>query len=168
MDWRPCGGKMVGDCKLKITSADHGGMSRVVAFLLIPLCLMGQPMPHAHAGLAGKDHHDGRNHVHLGHRHHHSHGAGHRHHHHHDDDARPQGCSELPDHDADAVFLGDLSAGDPLKRVAAPQWDLVIDVSRALLVPLIAVDRVRCRYVVDPPDPSSGTPVYLQTASLRI
>ncbi|WP_156514396.1 hypothetical protein [Planctomyces sp. SH-PL14] len=55
-----------------------------------------------------------------------------------------------------------------MKRVAVPQWDLAVDMAWAPLVPVFAVERLCCRYIADPPDPSGGTPIYLQTASLRI
>lgn len=146
-------------------------MSRVIALLLIPLCLLGQPMPHAHADRSGKDDHDARTHIHVGHVHpghchHHSHGGGH--HHHHDAEPGLPGLSDLPDHDADAVFLGDFRSGGSLRKVAVPQWNLDHAAVWTRMVPIIADRNACCRYVLEPPDPSGGTPLYLQATSLLI
>ncbi len=144
-------------------------MSRVVALLLIPLCLLGQPMPHAHS-VAEHDQrskHDGRAHIHLGHSHHHGHHA-HGDHHHHGDEAPLQSVSELPEHDADAIFLGDFHASGSLKKVDVPQCPLMTALLWSWLTPILVDVDQHSSYVLSPPDPLGGTPVYLKTTSLRI
>ena len=144
-------------------------MSRLVALLLIPLCLLGQAMPHSHAGSRSgepEDHGD-RPHVHLGHHHGHSHECDHRHHH--DDEECPAGnrvCSGT-DHDSDAVYLGDFLASVSLKTVSAPAAASIVAALWSTCVPVVPAVTV-CRYLAAPPDPSGGLPVYLRTTSLRI
>lgn len=86
-------------------------MHRVVSTLLIPLLLVSQSLisvPHSHAGtsVVEPQDHDARPHLHLGHSAHH-HGE----HHHGGDDGDQSSESptdQLPDHESDAVYAGDI------------------------------------------------------------
>lgn len=149
-------------------------MSRLVSLLLIPLCLLGQPMPHAHSGSDAntpKDH-DARPHVHIGGGHSHSHGKAHHHGaaagHHHDDDGPVQNAvSSLADHESDALYLSDFRADGSLKKVQSPTDAIPLSVVWELVWPVVQSESP-CWNVMQPPDPFGGMPVYLRTASLRI
>lgn len=147
---------------------DKTVMSRLVALLLIPLCLLGQPMPHSHAGSRSDEpgDHSSRPHVHLGHHHSHSHSRGHQHHH---EDESPAETSVFAgtDHDGDAIYLGDFRASGSLKTVSAPSAMLFIAAIWHSWMPAAPAITV-CRYIAAPPDSSAGMPVYLQATSLRI
>ncbi|TWU22393.1 hypothetical protein Pla52o_34490 [Novipirellula galeiformis] len=149
-------------------------MIRFVSLLLIPFFVLGQALPHSHAGtsVAEPDGHALRPHLHL-HSHDHHHGDETHHHDHADRHAGEedlaadaQGISPAPDHDSDALYLA--ASEQSLTRhsqsitieVQAADWDVFI-------VPY-EVD-TRCRYrTSDPPDPMAALPIYLLTASLRL
>ncbi|EMI17602.1 putative secreted protein [Rhodopirellula maiorica SM1] len=146
-------------------------MIRFVSLLLIPFFVLGQALPHSHAGtgVAEPEGHSLRPHVHL-HSHDHHHGDETHHHDHHaaEDDLATdaQGLLPAPDHDSDAFYLA--ASGQSLTRhtqsievdVHVADWD-------AFLLPF-AVD-TRCHYRISvPPDPHATLPIYLLTASLRL
>jgi hypothetical protein len=149
-------------------------MSRLMSLLLIPLCLLGQPMPHAHHGsdVSTPKGHDTRPHVHIGGGHSHSHEKGHHHGvaagHHHDDEGRAQtAVSSLADHENDALYFSDFPADGSLKRGQLPTDSIPLLVVWELIWPSVQ-DEWPCWLVMHPPDLFGGLPVYLRTASLRI
>ena len=81
-------------------------MNRAVSTILIPLLLVSQSLfslPHSHAGpsIAEPDGHSARPHFHF-HDAHHDHG-----HHENGDDTPSSTGEQVPDHDSDAVYVGD-------------------------------------------------------------
>ena len=88
-------------------------MRRFISLLLIPMFVLGQVLPHSHAGsdIVAPDEHADRPHIHLSvHHHHHGEHAEHGHHgtddHEHDGDhGTPQDSST--EHDSDAIYLID-------------------------------------------------------------
>ncbi|MFG0261361.1 MAG: hypothetical protein ACF788_03125 [Novipirellula sp. JB048] len=152
-------------------------MVRFVSLLLIPFFVLGQALPHSHAGtgMVEPDGHALRPHLHLhSHDHHHHHGDEHHHHHAEVQDPGAQaagisaGIFPVPDHDADALYLA--ASGPPLTppspsipiEVPVAGWD-------ALITPLATGFDAQRRYrTSDPPDPLTTLPIYLLTASLRL
>lgn len=155
-------------------------MHRFVSLLLIPVFVLGQPLPHSHAGMNGgeSEGHSQRPHFHLSVDHHHGHtGEGHHHHHHHH--PHEQGDpSELHaeltfsnvfsipvDHDSDAVYLADTD-WTVSRTVSVPVVNATIFWIRTVR-PIVTNTRADCRQC-HPPDRDAGLPVYLLTASLRL
>ncbi|WP_345684731.1 hypothetical protein [Novipirellula caenicola] len=145
-------------------------MIQFVSLLLIPFFVLGQALPHSHAGtgVAQPDGHALRPHVHM---HSHAHHHGDETDHHHDADEKDvaadvEGIVPAADHDSDALYL--TASGQSLTRHSQ---SFEIDVYAANLdastLPVM-VD-TRCRYHASvPPDPLAALPIYLLTASLRL
>ena len=160
-------------------------MNRLVSLLLIPFFVLGQAMPHTHAGtgVTEPNGHDLRPHVHLNgytHGHHHPHGHAHSH----DDDhnhAAPREQAStgeragpisrlIPstDHDSDTIYFA--ASGDCLTRVLASlsgEVDAADSVVMALLWPIAVEARLRA-CTCGPPDRYATLPIYLLTASFRL
>lgn len=142
-------------------------MGRLLSLLLIPFFVLGQCVPHSHAGsgLAEPDGHAIRPHVHL-----HGHDHGHDHAHEHADEGESTSANDslspAAEHDSDAVYL-DVS-GQSLTRTSVA---IGIEVHSAdwvaFSVPLTFDVRSR-RRTGDPPDRYRTLPIYLLTASLRL
>ncbi|GAA4463630.1 hypothetical protein [Novipirellula rosea] len=149
-------------------------MIRFVSLLLIPFFVLGQALPHSHAGtgVAEPEGHAVRPHLHLhSHDHHHdgeSHDHDHADRHAGEDDlaADAEGILPASDHDSDALYL--TASGQSLTRHSQ---SFEIDVYAANLdaSTLPVVVDTRCRYHASvPPDPLATLPIYLLTASLRL
>ncbi|PAY16878.1 hypothetical protein CKO51_24380 [Rhodopirellula sp. SM50] len=142
-------------------------MTRFLSLLLIPFFVLGQCLPHSHAGsgVAEPDGHGLRPHVHL-------HGYDHAHDDHHEhvdegDSVSPNdSLSPAAEHDSDAVYLA--ASGQSLARTSG---SIGLEVHSAewgvCSVPLTVDIRARCR-TGDPPDRYRTLPIYLLTASLRL
>ncbi len=138
-------------------------MSRLIVILLIPLCLIGQPLPHAHGQARAGDsaEYAARPHVHF-----------------HQlslvcgldgcpDHGGTNSVSTTSEHDQDAIYLGDFRADGSLKKVSlvdsaillAAAWDRHMP-SGQLAGTLAQVVSTRA--------PLSDTPIFLLTGSLRI
>lgn len=152
-------------------------MRRFVSLLLIPMFVLGQALPHSHAGtgVGVPGDHSHRPHVHLGvDEHHHC-----DHHGHHHDDAdehghpsqgdvagAPNGLSIPLDHDSDAVYL---PATDwTLNRVVSLQFDVTSTFVSIDGCPGLLTSQSTSLVAAHPPDRSSPLPIYLLTASLRL
>ncbi len=142
-------------------------MDRFLSLLLIPFFVLGQCLPHTHAGtgVAEPSGHALRPHVHL-----HGHEHAHVDHHGHADasESPPPNDLLLPaeEHDSDAVYLA--ASAQSLTRASG---SLAVDVHStdwvAVSMPM-AVD-TRSRYRTnDPPDRYATLPIYLLTASIRL
>ena len=155
-------------------------MRLLVSLLLIPVFVLGQMLPHSHAGsgVAEPDGHSIRPHIHLRGHHHDAEVQGDDEHHGHRHDGgehcesehasenSPIGLSEPTEHDSDAVYL--------------PESDWSASRSLANDVELPSVPQARggganffatrpiIRVAAHPPDRDSKLPVYLFTASLRL
>lgn len=142
-------------------------MNRLLSLLLIPFFVLGQALPHSHAGtgVAESSDHALRPHVHL-HGHEHAHDD---HHDHADSDESPSRIDLLlpaDDHDSDAVYLA--ASAQSLTRVSG---SLAVDVHLAdwAAIPMPITVDTRSRYrTSDPPDRYATLPIYLLTASLRL
>jgi hypothetical protein len=146
-------------------------MNRVLSLLLIPLFVLGQCLPHSHAGsgVAEPDDHALRPHLHL---HGHAHDGVHAHDDHHqhasEDDSASQDAllSPAAEHDSDAVYLA--ASSHSLTRASgtiglefhSADWVAFSD-------PLPVNLRPGWR-TSDPPDRYRTLPIYLLTASLRL
>lgn len=147
-------------------------MNRFVSLLLIPLFVLGQVLPHSHAGsgVVEPDDHSARPHVHLSHSHH-EHGDGHEHGHEHDTVVSSlDGFTATPhsaNHDHDAVYFA-ASTVFASRAVVATQfeWSTMLDLP---LPSTLAIGELRsCSRISDPPDRCSPIPIYLLVASLRL
>lgn len=156
-------------------------MRRFVSLLLIPLYLIGAPMPHSHCGtgVVEPNNHATQPHLHLagGHDHSHSHSASHGHQHsaaldHHDDEDSGSTGSEpsvtpRTDHDADALYLTDQTS-DGRRHVVEPPTGafalqaIVVDDDR------LGRQKAHFKWAWPPPDADGGLPIYLRISSLRI
>lgn len=142
-------------------------MGRVLRFLVITLTLTGQPLPHAHAGSRGPlecDEHL-RPHFHLGGSHTHDERAAP-----HDGTSRrqetPAWSAQGPDHDCDAIFVGEFRASRALQKVFMP-FSLIV--ALPLEVPAFTAGlTARYELQIGPANSWSGTPLFLRTTSLRI
>jgi len=142
-------------------------MNGLLSLLLIPFFVLGQALPHSHAGtgVAESSGHALRPHLHL-HSHEHSHGD----HHEHADESDATSPSDLlspaAEHDSDAVYLA--ASGQLLTRVSG---SFGIDVHTtdwvAVSLPIVVDTRSRMR-TSDPPDRYATLPIFLLTASLRL
>lgn len=139
-------------------------MFRFVAYLLLPLCLLGQPMPHwhAHGQPAG---HDARPHFHLP-----GGNAGH------DDHMDGHGragngetaCSSVPDHDHDAVFLSGVTSDGTVAKPLMPPGLFLAD-TLWIRPELVRNERAGLPHPpLHPPDAYGGIPAIVQTMALRI
>ncbi len=150
-------------------------MTRLVSLLLVPFFVLGQALPHSHAGtsVVEPDGHSIRAHIHVAGGHHHDHDGDE--HEHHDGDqsdaagsktATSAAVSAATDHDSDAFYLAE-SNWTASRTVAKPRMDSAVLVW-ASFAPLMKPDaREVCR-LGEPPDRYAGLPVYLLTASLRL
>jgi len=151
-------------------------MRSLISLLLIPFFVLGQVLPHSHAGtgVGQPSDHAARLHVHVpgGHSHHHHH---HRtgQNHHHDDDAGVTDkvdengfCGLLIDHDADAIYLA-ASTRLVVRVVAADRVDASSD---AAVIDCWLEREIQPRPGgrIAPPERHAGVPIYLRIASLRI
>ncbi|TWT78960.1 hypothetical protein CA13_03570 [Planctomycetes bacterium CA13] len=152
-------------------------MNRFVSLLLLPMFMLGQTLPHSHAGsnVREPDDHSLRPHVHITHSHHDHHG-GHEHGHQHDAEEFSVGgfgdLSPFANHDDDAVYFA-TSAVSTNRVLVASQSDwlrmLALSPPSALSPSIVTVsDLCCCSRISDPPDRYSALPVYLLTASLRL
>ena len=114
-----------------------------VSLLLIPMCLLGNPLPHAHcgSGASGPADHAARPHIHLlgGHHPFHSPMAQHRHgqagHNHDQPPSQASTVCPMGDHEADAFYLADWSTSLRSTAIELPAgsdgWaDCVCDVPK--------------------------------------
>jgi len=136
-------------------------MNRAVSAILIPLLLVSQgifSVPHSHAGtsVVEPEGHAARPHVHL-------HGADH----HHESDESPLAPTEqVPDHDSDAVYAGDVQLlnGGKVAKVAKAEFSamcMICDESAT-----IAMSRL-CTRLASPLVLRSKCALYLQLLSIR-
>ena len=149
-------------------------MRALISLLLIPFFVMGQALPHSHAG-TGVEHprdHAARPHMHVSGGHSHDHAGESQHH---DDEVGccvsanvfESGFCCLPiDHDTDAIYLA--ASTSLVSRVLATDQ---VDVARDAVI----IDGWLERAVqpkpggrIAPPDRYAGVPIYLLVASLRI
>lgn len=147
-------------------------MVRLLTLLLIPILLIGRPIPHSHSGsgIVEPHDHDGQTHVHLHSVDHSTHHAVHFHGPTVLDD-KPANFDDLKlwpvdEHDADAIYL---PAGSSLKfsGASSPNTDIKIVASWEVVLKS-SVER-ECRLQRwHPPDLGSRLPIYLLTASLRL
>ncbi|MEO8269183.1 MAG: hypothetical protein ABI557_05655 [Aureliella sp.] len=151
-------------------------MNRFVSLLLIPFFVLGQALPHSHAGTSVEqtNDHASRPHVHLSSDHSHDlHHAETSHHHNGEvdyfDSANAAGTSVSSppfSHDADAIYLA--ASTSLASRVVATQkiyWasdEVIVD----CLFKLAAVPKAGGR--VAPPERCASVPIYLLVSSLRI
>ncbi|WP_231603104.1 hypothetical protein [Neorhodopirellula pilleata] len=172
-------------------------LNRLLSILLIPLFVLGQALPHSHAGSGMVEPEDHANlpHLHLssGHSHGHHHGDGHRHGH---DDGHgdhghahpsdtPTGQSpqagqspkagESPqatfmstpvDHDSDAVYVA--QSNNTLGRASHVLQASFASVGVFVEFPADRHDRQWLHRSNQMPDRSTGLPIYLLVASLRL
>lgn len=142
-------------------------MNRFLSLLLIPFFVLGQCLPHSHAGsgVAEPDGHALRSHVHL-HVHDHAHDSDHEHLDETESTSPSDSLSPAAEHDSDAVYL--VSSGQSLARTSG---SIGIEVDStdwvAFSVPLTVDVETRWR-TSDPPDRYRTLPIYLLTASLRL
>lgn len=144
-------------------------MNRLLSLLLIPFFVLGQCVPHSHAGsgVAEPDGHALRPHVHL---HGHVHDDVHAHEHADEDEdestSPSDSLSPAAEHDSDAIYL--VASGQSLTRTSGA---IGIEVHSAdwvaFSVPITVDVRPRWR-ASDPPDRYATLPIYLLTASLRL
>lgn len=146
-------------------------MGRFLTLLLIPLLLLGRPVPHSHAGsgIVSPDGHDLRPHVHL-HSDHHGHHHGHHSHdrssHKTDDKDRKVELVPVADHDANAVYF---SLGTvPVSKQSGSSLVQTLELIAFNPTPELLAEQ-ECRYLRwHPPDFTAKLPIYLLTASLRL
>ncbi|WP_146531604.1 hypothetical protein [Novipirellula artificiosorum] len=145
-------------------------MNRFVSFLLIPMFLLGQALPHSHAGSAvvEPDDHSLRPHFHLAHSHHDDaleHG--------HQHDAEVVSLAGLGEnlhssnHDHDAIYVA-ASTFSTNRAVVATQSDWLTMLDLPLPFTMVVGDLRTCSRISDPPDRCSPIPIYLLVASLRL
>jgi hypothetical protein len=158
-------------------------MGRIVSLLLIPMFMLGQALPHSHAGsgVAEPECHSRRPHVHLDFDHHHaSDGDDHDHHHASDDhghhhsgqqgdtsDTDSSAAFSIPlDHDSGAVYFTqtDWTTTRTVASLKVDSSDLLWTSIASLFV---CDPRMRNR-LSDPPDRYWPRPIYLLTASFRL
>lgn len=146
-------------------------MHRLITLLLIPIFLLGRPMPHSHAGtgIAEPNGHNLRPHIHL-HSDHHWHDHDHQSHDRSSDKAGEQEHSVdlllVAEHDADAVYFVSETCSEWKQSGASIVQTL--GVTSFNVVPARRPER-ECRYHQwHPPDFSGELPIYLLTASLRL
>jgi hypothetical protein len=152
-------------------------MNRFVSLLLIPIFMLGQGLPHSHAGtgVLEPDDHASRPHVHLsvGHSHHHGDDHDHADHEHNDDTVTSEANSHgntsysLPrEHDDDAIYVGQNIAS--VARSTAPfsvdfgDFGYADEYQREQLAFSPKILRLSS------PDRYAGLPIYLLVASLRL
>lgn len=142
-------------------------MDRLISLLLIPFFVLGQALPHSHAGIgvAESSDHALRPHVHVhGHDHDHDEHYGHA-----DDVKTPSQFGQLlstADHDSDAVYFA-ASTQLVTRSAEALPVDVLATNLVAGFVPLTLDSGSRFR-ASDPPDCHATLPIYLLTASLRL
>ena len=152
-------------------------MRLLISLMLIPFFVLGQGLPHSHAGtcMDQTSDHAERLHVHVsgGHSHDQDHAdEGH----HHDDEAGGYGsksadegfgfCGLPIEHDADAIYLA--ASTSLVGRVVAGDQ---IDVSRyAVVIDCWLESEIQPKPAgrIEPPERYAGVPIYLLVASLRI
>lgn len=146
-------------------------MTRLVSLLLVPFFVLGQALPHSHAGtgVVEPDGHSIRAHIHLSGDHHHDHDGDE--HHQSADATGPKTATSAAisvpaDHDSDAVYLADTD-WTASRTVAAPQVDST-EVVWTSFAPSVGRDISLGWRLDHPPDRYAGLPVYLLTASLRL
>ena len=151
-------------------------MRRFVSMLLIPTFALGQALPHSHAGtgVIEPDDHALRPHIHLGLDFHDEDACEECHHHHaHDvcgsDESDVEKVAHLStpiDHDSDAIYFAE-SDWAASRTVTSPQVDLLASYWTSA-GPSVVFDAGVRLPTIDAPDPHTGLPVYLLTASLRL
>jgi hypothetical protein len=142
-------------------------MNGLLSLLLIPFFVLGQTLPHSHAGtdVAESSGHALRPHVHL-HGHEHSHDDHHKHADESDTTSPWDLLSPTAEHDSDAVYLA--ASGQLVTRVCGA-FGLDFDSTDwgAVSLPIVVDTRSRTG-TSDPPDRYATLPIYLLTASLRL
>ncbi|TWT97254.1 hypothetical protein [Neorhodopirellula pilleata] len=151
-------------------------MNRLFSILLIPLFVLGQALPHSHAGsgMVEQDDHAGRPHVHLssGHSHDQGHQDGDEHGHDHQDDKASDdsprtGVLSVPvNHDSDAIYVG--QSNITLGRASAVSQLNFANICTFVEVFTDRPDRRSLLGSNQMPDRSAGLPIYLLVASLRL
>jgi hypothetical protein len=146
-------------------------MNRIVSLLLIPFFVLGQALPHSHAGsgIAEPGGHTERPHVHVS-THHHDHGnAAHSHSDHQSEGGNPvnsDGVTSANEHDSDAVYLVaspdlmTLPTQSTAVRGVVANWQVAV-------LPLAAKSECQFRSGA-PPNRYAALPIFLLTASLRL
>jgi hypothetical protein len=148
-------------------------MARLVSLLLVPFFVLGQALPHSHAGtgMFEPDGHSIRAHIHVAGGHHHDH-DGDEHHHVDQSDAtgsrtaRSTAFSAATDHDSDAFYLAETN-WTASRTVATPQIDSAVLVWTSFVPSVERAAHEGSRFG-NPPDRYAGLPIYLLTASLRL
>ena len=161
-------------------------MRSFISLLLIPLVMLGQPLPHSHAGtnVVETSDHASRPHLHVasGHAphkhadHNHtnhsqrnsSHWDGEHHHQHANSSVANTvaALSQSTEHDADAVYGAGTSCTVKRTPIRSDLSFVVID--RELVVPLAMNDASPYSRTSDPPDRYAKLPLFLLIASLRL
>lgn len=164
-------------------------MKQLVSLLLIPMIVLGQAMPHSHAGtgVAESDDHASRPHLHLSIGHSHHHDADHADHEHDHgtikteaDDFASSGYSLPIEHDSDAIYLAQHIASH-IRSVAKHHVDTgdcvfaeTLDWNHRTYSPKVLSSVTPDRYAATAEryaataERYAGPPIYLLVASLRI
>jgi hypothetical protein len=145
-------------------------MNRLISLLLIPLFMLGQPLPHSHAGtgIIEPDGHSIRPHIHVAGGHSHDTSD---HHHVHAGQSAADGVvvavaeTAPTDHNSDAIYLVD--GKWTASRTVVVSKIVFAELAWTSLAPVNREVDHACRFS-DPPDRYAGLPIYLLTASLRL
>ncbi len=148
-------------------------MNRIVSLLLIPFFVLGQALPHSHAGsgITEPDGHAERPHVHVS-KHDHDHGNGNGAHSHSEHQSEEGNAidsdvvTSANEHDSDAVYL--IASSD---LMTLPTHSTAVDGLVAnwqvAAIPLAA--KSECQFHSGaPPNRYATLPIFLLTASLRL
>lgn len=153
-------------------------MNRLLSILLIPLFVLGQSLPHSHAGsgVVEPDDHAGRPHVHLsaGQGNHHEHNVSDGHGHGHDlqdekasDDSPLTGSLSVPvDHDSDAIYVAQSNSTLGRANVVSPLSFAIICTFVKVFPDRLDRPSLHCSNQIS--DWSVGLPIYLLVASLLL
>lgn len=167
-------------------------MRTLISIVLIPLCMLGQCLPHSHTGVSAHslDDHSSRPHVHLSGGHHHGPNDDHHPHdgpvnleqeHHHsafgDDeidqpclvqsDSKPCAVIAVPaDHDSDAIYFADPSYAVKLAG-SVPKVD-ALDLACGSFSPRVLGGAGVHKRVGHPPDRFASLPIFLTVSSLLL
>ncbi|TWU46572.1 hypothetical protein [Rubripirellula reticaptiva] len=153
-------------------------MNRLVSLLLIPMFMLGQPLPHSHAGACvdQADDHASRPHVHFAqHDHHHGHSHAERESetdYHRDDSGVADAADDIAaifgmnGHDDDAFYLANSTPSHHRLSIGGEQNHFAV-------VPFNVPEHLGCRpmsgpQILVPLQRRSSLPIYLLTASLRL
>ena len=150
-------------------------MNRLLSILLIPFFVLGQTLPHSHAGsgMVEREDHASRPHLHLSSADSHDHDGevdpGHDHHHGgkaSDESTKTKSLSATLDHDSDAIYV--VQSNSTLARSTAFAKLSFVFICTLSEVFADRLDRPCLHRSNQLPDRSAGLPIYLLVASLRL